>query len=967
MLNVKRRLLSLNFAILMLLSVILPAGAVDITSQDQTETHQYEQYIIIDGMEYDATENHSGDGWEYTYSGPISWNYLNLVDYHGTSIISNKGLCITYKGNNTISGLTYGIYTESQLSLNSSIGENENSHLSVTGQHGCEAVRAEKAIYIDGDLEAMGSGCSAIYQSANFDVEKSWPYETLVGDNADNAVEGEYTGQQYISLRRRSYQMTLHGNGGVTEDGHADKQIIFTEGNPGYFSLYPNRYVFDNMGKVLVGWSDTPRYSEDIHPVDEEYKFAENAYSADLYAVWDDTDYRAVILYHYYGTYAQDGQHRGDKMSIAVRKGNQYILPDQTRSGCRFDGWLGEDGATLYPAGSVITVDHTISFLAQFTSLNMTIDGNEYNAARNCSGQGWKYYSNSPTYARLYIDGSYSGSPIELQGNVYIDLRKSMMGPANTSPIVIHGNAEISSSSFREEDDSSAIVVSGDNAPAITADGDITFSINHDEDLKFIVQSNQRGVPAIKANKVRTVETVLFAGLNSEDILPLSAYSDQEYVEFRCAWFDTVILQGESIVPTASSYADKSFVVWRNATSVKRRQDDVLQEWFLPGDIVDAGKGMLLEASYINNNRTTTAFIIDGQGGKTPSTSHYFLTAVSTDHLQAYSWPDNPFVYTGKTFIGYNTASDGSGTMYQPGEKLEASNLVQKIYAQWKDESSGGGASGGSTSGGGGDGAAVSTSPNNEISASAASNGKVSLDKHTAKKDDTVTITVTPDAGYKLEQLTVTDAKGNTVAVSKMSDGKYTFIMPASGVEIKAEFTVKQDMLFADVKPVDYFYDAVQWAVENGITNGVSDTLFNSDADCTRAQAVTFLWRAAGAPEPEDADSFTDVPKDSYYAKAAAWAVENGIASGVSATEFAPDAICTRAQIVTFLWRAEKAPAVDAGSAFTDVESDAYYADAVQWALKNGVTNGTSASAFNPDASCTRAQIVTFLWRTLAA
>ena len=191
--------------------------------------------------------------------------------------------------------------------------------------------------------------------------------------------------------------------------------------------------------------------------------------------------------------------------------------------------------------------------------------------------------------------------------------------------------------------------------------------------------------------------------------------------------------------------------------------------------------------------------------------------------------------------------------------------------------------------------------------------------------------------------------------------------MPASSVEIKAEFTVKQDMLFADVKPVDYFYDAVQWAVENGITNGVSDTLFNSDADCTRAQAVTFLWRAAGAPEPEDADSFTDVPKDSYYAKAAAWAVENGIASGVSATEFAPDAICTRAQIVTFLWRAEKAPAVDAESAFTDVESDAYYADAVQWALKNGVTNGTSASAFNPDASCTRAQIVTFLWRTLAA
>ena len=154
---------------------------------------------------------------------------------------------------------------------------------------------------------------------------------------------------------------------------------------------------------------------------------------------------------------------------------------------------------------------------------------------------------------------------------------------------------------------------------------------------------------------------------------------------------------------------------------------------------------------------------------------------------------------------------------------------------------------------------------------------------------------------------TFPDRKNGKHIALTLKDGKYTFIMLASSVEIKAEFTVKQDMLFADVKPVDYFYDAVQWAVENSITNGVSDTLFNFDADYTCAQAVTFLWRA------------------------------------------------------------EKAPAVDAESAFTDVESDAYYADAVQWALKNGVTNGTSASAFNPDASCTRAQIVTFLWRTLAA
>lgn len=268
----------------------------------------------------------------------------------------------------------------------------------------------------------------------------------------------------------------------------------------------------------------------------------------------------------------------------------------------------------------------------------------------------------------------------------------------------------------------------------------------------------------------------------------------------------------------------------------------------------------------------------------------------------------------------------------------------------------------GSSSGGG----SGSSSRSHSVSIASTENGTVTANIKNAAPGTTVVLTPTPADGHRLVSLAVFDKNGKQIALT-LKNGKYTFIMPSSSVEIKAEFTVKQDMLFADVKQGDYFYDAVQWAVENGITNGVSDTLFNSDADCTRAQAVTFLWRAAGAPEPENADSFTDVPKDSYYAKAAAWAVENGIASGVSATEFAPDAICTRAQIVTFLWRAEKAPAVDAESAFTDVESDAYYADAVQWALKNGVTNGTSASAFNPDASCTRAQIVTFLWRTLAA
>ena len=159
-----------------------------------------------------------------------------------------------------------------------------------------------------------------------------------------------------------------------------------------------------------------------------------------------------------------------------------------------------------------------------------------------------------------------------------------------------------------------------------------------------------------------------------------------------------------------------------------------------------------------------------------------------------------------------------------------------------------------------------------------------------------------------------------------------------------------------------YFYEAVKWAVKNGITTGVGNDLFAPEQPCTRAQIVTFLWRAAGSPEPKTASSFTDVPASAYYAKAVAWAVENGITNGMTETTFAPDATCTRGQSVTFLHRALKGTASSSAN-FTDVKSDAFYADAINWAVANNVTNGTSNTTFSPNADCTRAEIVTFLYR----
>ena len=275
----------------------------------------------------------------------------------------------------------------------------------------------------------------------------------------------------------------------------------------------------------------------------------------------------------------------------------------------------------------------------------------------------------------------------------------------------------------------------------------------------------------------------------------------------------------------------------------------------------------------------------------------------------------------------------------------------------------GGSSSGGGSSGGGG--AGVTTYA---ITVQNSKNGTVTASHKSAAKDTAVTLTVTPDKGYVLDTLTVLDSKNKAVKLTE-KNGKYTFTMPAGKVTVSAAFKAAapaSENPFTDVPSGAYYEDAVIWAVKEDITSGTSATTFNPDGSCTRAQAVTFLWRAAGSPEPKSAAMpFTDVPAGSYFEKAVLWAVENGITKGTSDTTFSPDASCTRAQIVTFLWRAGGSPAVSGNSAFSDVASDAYYAAAVAWAEKNGVTGGIGGGLFGSDNTCTRAQIVTFLHRAM--
>ena len=258
-----------------------------------------------------------------------------------------------------------------------------------------------------------------------------------------------------------------------------------------------------------------------------------------------------------------------------------------------------------------------------------------------------------------------------------------------------------------------------------------------------------------------------------------------------------------------------------------------------------------------------------------------------------------------------------------------------------------------------------SSSPSYSVTTpSKTENGTVTVSPRSAEKGDTVTITAKPDSGYQLDDLTVTDKNGNELKLTDKGNGKYIFTMPASKVTVSATFAPEKSAAdyFADVPANSYYADAVLWAAKNGITGGIGNGLFGPNQPCTRAQIVTFLWRAAGSPEPKAMSSFADVSTDAYYAKAVAWAVENGITTGTGDGKFSPDATCTRAQSVTFLFRAI-GKLVDSKAEFSDVLTDSYYANAVAWAVENGVTNGIGDGLFGPDNSCTRAQIVTFLFR----
>ena len=380
---------------------------------------------------------------------------------------------------------------------------------------------------------------------------------------------------------------------------------------------------------------------------------------------------------------------------------------------------------------------------------------------------------------------------------------------------------------------------------------------------------------------------------------------------------------------------------WAEPVTFSRLGTRVVVRAAVPGDDMLTFEGLAVGLGDFTANGTNYTYTLQNDSGATST----LVTAVSGN--------GEPVSINGQAL-----STGGSATVAIPNSGT--TDIVVKIGAKTYTltilRNSG---TGGMTGGGGG-----SSSPSYSITVDKTKNGTITVSPRNASHGDTVTITATPDKGYELEMLKVLDRSGDALKLTE-KNGKYTFKMPSGKVTIKASFVEEvPEQLFKDVPANAYYYEAVKWAQEKGITGGIGNGLFGPNDPCTRAQIVTFLWRAAGSPAPKNTGTaFGDVKPGSFYEQAVAWAVENGITSGTGEGMFSPDATCTRAQSVTFLYRASGSPAVSDKAEFSDVSATAFYADAVAWAAKKGITTGIGGGLFGSGNDCTRGQIVTFLWR----
>ena len=824
------------------------------------------------------------------------------------TIIVENGATLTITGNGIVDNVSHGkgaIVNSGEVTLNG----------------GTFKRSAEKGTY-----SPNGNGGNSWYTIANYGT-----MEINTGVTVENAGG-------YSSMIRNGGDVTADCN--LTIEGGNFAGGINTVKNDSFGVLTINGGNFSNTAQyVIMNWNKAEITAGTFRTLDTASAVLfTSAYGGDANTIGKlsisggefkhDSDTQEMIVDHYDETNKGNAVVTGGKFDADISK---YIPTDYVQSADGTVEKLGETNAvakvggtyykTLADAVAAAQDGDTITLLkdAELTSTlnlakNITIDGQGKYTIK--AANSFTVGSDNKTYCVLYVSGEVTLKDVTVNGNekcrvIFCDKGKLTIDGATITngkaPNFIGGVYMTSSASFEMK---SGSITGNKNAKGYQNDEYLQYSSD------LWIGANANG--ALTAINGGTIGNV-FVNAN--------AWSASNPGSFTMNGGTVTNLYVEHDANYGATFKYNDGTIEHLYLSKENGNGQSIEVTPVKGVIYNGG---------VKEQDLVTLTMKYNDGATADST--YNVASGTTITLPT---PRR----SGYTFNGWY---DGS-KFYAAGASYTVSATVT-LNASWSYISSG----------------SSSYDPTYSVSTpSKTENGSVTVSPKSASKGDTVTVTVKPDSGYVLETLTVTDKNGNELTLKDKGDGKYTFTMPAGKVEVKATFMEDNSMLnfFYDVPNNAYFYEAVKWAVKNGITTGVGDNLFAPEQPCTRAQIVTFLWRAAGSPEPKGAASgMSDVVSGSYYEKAVAWAIENGITTGTTTTTFSPDVTCTRAQAVTFLARALKAKAASAAE-FSDVPTGSYFADAVAWAAANGVTEGIGGGLFGPDNSCTRAQIVTFLFR----
>ena len=669
------------------------------------------KYISIDGVKYDATQRWSGDGWTCEYwGGNPDCVDITLNGYNGGTIESNLTLLVrcnetrsTVRGRISAPELRIWSYTDLTVLPNDgaaliSQGDMQiyvidDGVLSATGAGGQHAVSACGEIFArlngEGKLFAQGDSTSAI-SAESISVGDECNYLITAGTSSKDAAEVDrYTGQQYVSYEVRTKTLTLHGSGG-TADG---KDSISVDTKESYIDLSQYANTFSNDGKVLLGWSKTENGTnvDYLNSSDAGFRFDSGISHADIYAVWDSNEQKGVVLNDYGQRFYDELNHYDvytyfDQYTVVAAAGTQYTLPDSYKAGYRFLGWRSAQDSKLYPAGTAITVEQSMTYTAEYEVLSMTINGKTYRMDKACgsSGIGWMFtpdgeYGYYNGNVELQIFENYSGKPIDVPSNVNIRISGNITGSDGRSAISVDGNASICAAYYNNDNnkEKTAFISGGNNAPAIEVAGTLVLSGGRG---KLAVEGGS-AQPALHAAKV--VNDVAFlAGTSETDATYIANYKNESYICFSDPV--TIMMKATEKIPQLPNTSNASFVGWRveESDGWTDWRDSI---WYLAGDIME-NESRVLTAHY----NYTGCVILNGNGGTTERGSKYYLAEVSgPDLVLTKDQAINTFQRTGYELSGYGENADGSGKIYTPAELSDQSthdNFEGKIltfFAQW--------------------------------------------------------------------------------------------------------------------------------------------------------------------------------------------------------------------------------------------------------------------------------------------